>query len=361
MLNNGALTNGGPKATLRAAAASIAYRSGALRVAELAARPKVAILCYHRIGTGGIPFYSELPTALFQAQMEYLVQHYRIVPLADVPALLASGDFNRPVVAITFDDGYVGTYTEAFPILHRLGIPATTYLTAHCIETGTLAWYDRIFLALQVFDGNTFSIEIEKTYRYELTSPVSRVIAASNINSRIRTLPDAHRADICREIEKRVPLPEAPQRDRMLNWQQVREMQAGGHSFGCHTMTHPAVSRIDSSQYNYELGQSRELIEQRIGRPAPDFCFPFGFDADCGDVPNLLPQFGYRTSATMICGTNQPGADLFRLRRSAYIQDDVAIFACRLSALLLTGESAPKARPPLSAPEIPQTTHEVGA
>jgi peptidoglycan/xylan/chitin deacetylase (PgdA/CDA1 family) len=332
-----------------------------LRVAERLARPKVAILCYHRIGTGGVPFYSELPTALFQAQMEYLVQHYRIVPLADVPALLASGDFSRPVVAITFDDGYVGTYTEAFPILHRLGIPATTYLTAHCIETGTLAWYDRIFLALQVFEGSKFSIEIEKTYHYELTSPASRVAAAAQINSRIRRLPDAERASICRDIEKRVALPEEPQRDRMLTWQQVREMQAGGHSFGCHTMTHPAVSRLDAGQYNYELLQSRELIEQRIGSPVSDFCFPFGYEADCGDIPDQLSQFGYRTSTTMISGINQPGADVFRLRRSANVQDSLSTFAWRLSALLLTGDPAPNARLALSASEIPQSAREVNA
>ena len=354
-------TSGEKKTDWRSVAASIAHRSGALRIAELAARPKVVILCYHRIGTGGVPFYSELPTAIFQAQMEYLVRHYRIVPLADVPDLLSSGDFTRPAIAITFDDGYVGTYSEAFPILRRLGIPATTYLTVDCIETGTLAWYDRIFLALQVFEQTSFSIEIDTTHRYELTSPSARVNAASDINRRIRALPDARRVDICHEIEKRISLPAEPMRDRMLNWQQVREMQVGGHSFGCHTMTHPAVGRLEPNQYGYELVQSRELIEQRIGRPALDFAYPFGYEADCGAVPDLLVSYGYRTASTMILGANEPGADLFRLRRSAYVQEPVATFACRLSAQILTGESAPKSQAAAPASEPARTVQEVSA
>src|SRR5262249_25228537 len=33
--------------------------------------PRFAILCYHRVGLGGVPIYSELRTSLFEAQMRF--------------------------------------------------------------------------------------------------------------------------------------------------------------------------------------------------------------------------------------------------------------------------------------------------
>ena len=52
-------------------------------------------------------------------------------------------------VVVTFDDGYLGTYTDAFPVLKEYGIPATVYLIAGSVESGELAWYDQIFLRFQ--------------------------------------------------------------------------------------------------------------------------------------------------------------------------------------------------------------------
>jgi peptidoglycan/xylan/chitin deacetylase (PgdA/CDA1 family) len=272
--------------------------------------------------------------------MRYLKKHYRILPLASLPQTLALGGPGLPAVAITFDDGYVGTYTDAFPVLRRYAIPATTYATVDCIETGRLAWYDRVFLAFQVCAKNSFTLELDVTRRYELGSPAARLRAADDVNRNLRRLPDAQRREICRQIEERIPLPEEPMRGRMLNWRQAREMQDGGHSFGCHTMTHPALSQVEPRQYDYELVQSRQLLEQRIGRPAPDFAFPFGLAQDCGSVANLLPGLGYRTATTMSFGVNSPGVDLFRLHRASFA-DSVSTFACKLNWLFLGGGLAP--------------------
>jgi hypothetical protein len=92
-------------------------RKGAWLGLRRVSSPKFVILCYHRVGTGGVPLYSELPTEVFDAQMRYLQKHRRLLTLEEVcrgledPASVPSG------VAITFDDGYRGVYTEAFNIM----------------------------------------------------------------------------------------------------------------------------------------------------------------------------------------------------------------------------------------------------
>jgi peptidoglycan/xylan/chitin deacetylase (PgdA/CDA1 family) len=344
----------------RFAVAGALRRSGTLRVSEALTRrfqlhsgrlrrpgPRVVIVCYHRIGVGGVPVYSELPARHFAAQMRYLKSHYQIIPLDRVPEFLASGGPTRPAIVVTFDDGYAGTYTEAFPVLRRYEIPATTYLTVGCIETGTLAWYDRIFLALQVYEKESLIIDFTPPRTYRLASRKQRLDAASDINRRLRQIPDAERVAICRELDRRIPLPAQATRDRMLNWQQVREMQAAGHSFGCHTMTHPAVSRLDQAKLEYELVQSRELLESRLGRPAADFAFPFGLPQDCGAVPAQLASFGYRSATTMVPGVNTAGADLFQLYRASCVELPLGLFAWQLNRLFFSDESA--AEPQFSA------------
>src|SRR5215472_12356570 len=85
--------------------------------------PKFAILCYHRVGTGGVPYYSELDPRVFEAQMAFLRRAYRVVTLdqlchdlSEAGPEAASG---KQAVAITFDDGYQDVHTYAFPILRK--------------------------------------------------------------------------------------------------------------------------------------------------------------------------------------------------------------------------------------------------
>src|SRR5689334_12576801 len=74
--------------------------------------PRFLILCYHRIGVGGVPFYSQLAVSQFEQQMRYLRRTCRVISLDQLVMELKQGTGSGPSVAVTFDDGYLGTYTE---------------------------------------------------------------------------------------------------------------------------------------------------------------------------------------------------------------------------------------------------------
>jgi peptidoglycan/xylan/chitin deacetylase (PgdA/CDA1 family) len=93
-------------------------------------------------------------------------------------------------------------------------------------------------------------------------------------------------------------------------------MQSAGVFFGCHTMTHPAVSRLTPRDMEVELVESKGLMEKRIGGPVLDFAYPFGKRADCGDEARLiLARAGYRSAVTTEGGVNSSGIDPFQLLR----------------------------------------------
>jgi peptidoglycan/xylan/chitin deacetylase (PgdA/CDA1 family) len=297
-------------------------------------KAKYAVLGYHSVGTHGFPLYCRLPRQVFAAQMHYIKRHYRVLSLRQMVEELQNPRVQGQGVVVTFDDGYLGTYTEAFPILKAYGIPATVYLTSGCIESGEVPWYDQIFLRFQLASaGLTVTLDTER--RFRLTDFASRVDAATTVVLYLRTLPDEERQRWCESFEEAIPVPSAEMRGWMMSWVQIREMRDAGVSIGCHTVTHPVLSRLAPDAVEREVAESKSVIENRLGSSVEDFAFPFGKARDCGTIgAKLLSDLGLRTAMTTILGINQPGTDKFRLRRM--VQGDepsIAMFAYRLQRL----------------------------
>ncbi len=87
------------------------------------------VIAYHGLGecpASEDPHNLFVPPAAFRRQMEFLARWRRVVPLeVAVAGKLPRG---RPVVAITFDDGYRSVLTEAAPVLVELGFTATVFV-----------------------------------------------------------------------------------------------------------------------------------------------------------------------------------------------------------------------------------------
>jgi len=62
-----------------------------------------------------------------------------------------------------------------------------------------------------------------------------------------------------------------------LTWQDVRELHAQGIAFGSHTVSHPDLRSLEPEEIDYELGYSKEVIEQMLGAPIHSFSYPFPF------------------------------------------------------------------------------------
>jgi peptidoglycan/xylan/chitin deacetylase (PgdA/CDA1 family) len=298
------------------------------------------ILCYHRIGTGGIPFYSQLPAVEFEKQMRYLRKHCRLISLDQLLSEMQDPITAAPGVAVTFDDGYLGTFTEAFPILRKYSIPATVYLTVGCIETGEPAWYDRLFLALQVMPSTTLNLDLPKARRFELGSPESRIHVATEIITYLRSLPALQRKRICAALESQVRLPESELKNRMMTWDQIREMRRQDICFGAHTMTHPVLSRLDADTLAREIAESKRVLEERLGEEVKHFAYPFGKPEDCGAVAAaVLEELGFRSATTTVTGVNTAFSDRYQLRRVQIDENaPLPLFAFRLTRLLLQTE-----------------------
>jgi peptidoglycan/xylan/chitin deacetylase (PgdA/CDA1 family) len=307
-----------------------------------ASSPKFVILCYHRVGTGGVPLYSELPAEIFAEQMRHVSENYRVLSLEGICRALENPTSAESGVAVTFDDGYHGVYEEAFPALKKYQIPATVFLTVDAIETGQIAWYDRVFLALNVTPKDQLDLELDRVRHVTLSSPRQRLEAAIEIMSYMRKLPDWRRKECCAVLEKQVELPKEKLANRMMNWQHVQTMQRAGITFGSHTLSHPVVSQLPPDEMERELLESKKILEEKLDCPVLDFAFPFGQLHDCGleMTAPVVARCGYRSASTTVPGINTLSASPFGLLRAQIGEErDLAMFAFRLNQLFLFADS----------------------
>ncbi len=120
-----------------------------------------------------------------------------------------------------------------------------------------------------------------------------------------------------------------------LTWPEVAELHHAGIEFGSHTASHPELVRLDRSQIERELRDSRAAIASRLGSHVPAFAYPFAFpQADEKFVTGFrdaLRTAGYESCVTTEIGIVAPGDNPLGLRRlPANNCDDPALFRAKL-------------------------------
>jgi len=94
-------------------------------------------------------------------------------------------------------------------------------------------------------------------------------------------------------------------------------MQIDGMIAGGHTHTHRPLSRLSPDDQRRELAICTELLRRKLPTQALwPFSYPFGkLDSFGPDTVALLREHGYHCAFTTVPGENQPGSDLFAVRR----------------------------------------------
>jgi peptidoglycan/xylan/chitin deacetylase (PgdA/CDA1 family) len=107
---------------------------------------------------------------------------------------------------------------------------------------------------------------------------------------------------------------------RPLSWQQVCEMGEHGISFGSHTLTHASLPRLGKEELRREVYSSRLLLEEKLGRGVPFFCYPKGELTTT--VKAFVQQAGYEGACSTYPGAVRAASDLFALPRTYIGRDD---------------------------------------
>jgi peptidoglycan/xylan/chitin deacetylase (PgdA/CDA1 family)/CelD/BcsL family acetyltransferase involved in cellulose biosynthesis len=297
------------------------------------------ILYYHRVNNDGDPFFPAISTALFEQEMRYLAKHYKVVSLSDLLTRLVDGPPER-TLAITFDDGYLDNYENAFPVLEKYGLPATIFLTTGSIDDShQVLWFERLAGAVKRTSSEYLDLEIDLPRRFWMRTTTERLEANNGIFAVLRRLPDRERRTWLDVILRQLGAPEAdPDRHgKMLTWDQVRFMKSRGIDFGGHTVTHPFISQLTPKEVAWEVGECKRRIENELQLPVASFAYPNGREEDFGKWnKSAIREAGYRAAVTTIWGLNYASTDPMELRRGGPWEESPALFAYKMDWYELT-------------------------
>lgn len=274
------------------------------------------ILMFHGLG-------SDYPTDVFEAQMKFLSAHFRVVPLADLIDKVADRQ-SAPdrEIALTFDDGLRNNFTLAYPILKKLGIPATFFVCPGVIDSGKWIWSHEMRQRLLSASASQQSA-VTKVVGYDSTCPDEFV-------EWMKTLPLERRVAVEDEIRGITSgfVPSDDERERFdpMSWDELCALSPDLITIGSHSVNHPILTSIDESALRYEVRESRRMLEEKLGYPVRYFCDPNGINNQrvvaeiCGT---------YEAALTTRQGFVAKGDDIWKLKRIPTVAD-LPIMAWRL-------------------------------
>jgi peptidoglycan/xylan/chitin deacetylase (PgdA/CDA1 family) len=231
-------------------------------------------------------------------------------------------------VAITFDDGYQDTYTHAYPVIRRYGIPVTVYLATGLIDADASMWNDRVGVAIR--DTQRTQLDADGMEPMSLETPAERQAAFARTIDVLKYRPLRERDSVVKEVCNllEVSIDRAP---RMLNWSQIEEMHRQGVEFGAHTVSHSILTTITREEAEREIVDSKRSIEERLQTPVTQFAYPNGTARDFDEqTKTLVKQAGFTAAVSTIFGTNTPATDRYELRRGGPWEEETAVFATKL-------------------------------
>ena len=116
-----------------------------------------------------------------------------------------------------------------------------------------------------------------------------------------------------------------------VSWTQLREMTAAGMEIGSHSLTHPFLDGLDRGALRREFGDSKAIIEDRLGAAVAAASLPRGWPSPL--LEPVLRELGYRVFCTSRVGWWHPGdAPLAVPRVAAHPGMPIEDFAAILNA-----------------------------
>jgi peptidoglycan/xylan/chitin deacetylase (PgdA/CDA1 family) len=214
---------------------------------------RLIILLYHRVSD---QFRDHVTVGIerFDQHMAYIAKNFPTVSLKQI----VDGDLplnqTKPLIAVSFDDGYLDNFENAAPILLKHQVPCTFFIS-------------------------TEKIRANRPFDHDM-----RALGFGLDN---------------------------------MNWDQVRQMRDWGLHFGSHTRNHVNLAEVDDETALIELQGSMEDIRAELGEDKIAIAFPYGRKHHITEPRRaLMQQLGYEACFSAYGGLNTKEFNRFDIRRT---------------------------------------------
>lgn len=289
---------------------ALAIQVGLTRIGRSLWSDTLTVLNYHRIGFATHPEFDTFRANVsanpdgFAEQMDYLSRWFNVVSLSEVAEWLIDKKPLPPHAAlITFDDGYLDNYIFAYPILRERDFPAVIFLTTGHIQKDIPFFWDLVAYCFHHTTRDFLTFPNGKEEHW--SNKTQKELAVGHLVEKLKLMSEEEKGAWVTNLPRmlNVAIPTGYFMNLMLNWDQIREMKAGGLEFGGHTVSHPILTRVPLERAEKEIASSKVHIEKELNVPIHGFAYPNGGKEDFNPATeSLAAKSGYRAAFTLLNG-----------------------------------------------------------
>jgi len=234
-------------------------------------RSKITVLMYHRIleddDCADYHFPSlVMPRSLFEAQLDHLFEHTRVLSVCDALSQMhESSPRSKPLVCLTFDDGYADNYEVAAPLLEARGLRGTFFITAGGVLSQKPLWYDRAATTWNSLGGQEILERFSE--RGDIDDPGFET--CERWIEWLKVVPNDRRESIVATLERDANDSASP--CLLMTPVQVRQLAERGHEIGSHTLWHPILTKMAEDERRNEIEGARQLLQDWTKREVAGF------------------------------------------------------------------------------------------
>lgn len=310
------------------------------------------ILMYHRILPEADARFDYAPNGMvvtqkvFAAHMRFLSHSYQTITIAELHEHLnADAVPTRPLAVVTFDDGWLDNYQNAWPILQRYHVPATIFIATNFIDGGNWYWLERLKFVLahahkmlatgklqgprrsRLVDGLAALdlLDLAEGYDTKLGHTLARVAQHT------QKFEEHDRSEFMAQIDEISELSDLPGSRYFMTWDEVKKLANDGFYIGAHTRSHVDLTTITKHEVKEELGSCKSRLESELQHPIEHFAYPYGKNND--SVRTQTENAGFKSSCSTVSGLVNKGSDphlLNRINLHTAVSPTRAMFAYRL-------------------------------
>ena len=307
---------------IRDFAAEIVHRTHLADPARWA-QHKLTIATFHRVlPAAELAMYPMPGLVVTPEELDWLLdlftKHYTAGTLGEMATRFALGDRpEKPLLAITFDDGQRDNHRHAYDVLASHGVHASFFVVADATERDTTLWHDRVGYALQTPAAGSHSRARAAASATSLLGSVGVDIADHNVVhscvSRLKRMTPEQRDVFIDELELLTGGAQRPAWDGMMSWRELKELHQEGHEIGSHSQSHAILPLVSDAQLEREVAGSRAHLKRQLGFEIDTFCYPNG---DCdARVAAAVERAGYRHAVTTRYGINDSDTSHYLWKR----------------------------------------------
>jgi peptidoglycan/xylan/chitin deacetylase (PgdA/CDA1 family) len=301
---------------LKKAARVVLHKLGGLAHLRRRHRREFGVLMFHSFG--------EKDEANLEAICSHITRYFEPVSLsAIVDAMDGKKALPDHAITVTVDDGYRSFLQYGHPTFRRNRIPATVYAVGGFSDGQLWLWTDQIEFGLRHTTRSSIRTTLlgdGEPWELPLNTPDEKADSMFRLSEKLKSVPNDRRVAFLAEFGSlcgvEIP-PTAPAGREAMTWDELRAVAAEGTEIGCHTQTHPILSRLSNPlELEREIHGARKHLEERLGFEVRHFCYPNGRAMDIGEAAtDAVRDAGFASAVTCAYGFNGVAADRLRIRR----------------------------------------------